>query len=100
MKSLIVLLAIAFSMNSYALEASKGTLAVSFIFTSTSSGVKPFGKLEELIRDANEYHQNGGRASAYLAQQIRNLQKTMDVSDDEAVDLLVEAAQEQMNLNY
>lgn len=103
MKSLFVLLAIALSANSYAVEVSeftKGSLAVTGIFTSTTSGVKPFGKLEQIIRDANEYHQNGGRASSYLAQQIRDLQKTMDISDDEAVDLLVEVAQEQMNLNY
>lgn len=100
MKYLIVLLAVSFSVNSFALEATRGAVAVTGILSSITSGVKPFGKLEEIIRDANEYHLNGGHASAYLAQQIKDLQTEMDISDDEAVDLLVATAQEQLNLNY
>lgn len=100
MKTLFVVLAVTFSLNSFALEATKGVIAVSAIFTSTSSGVKPFGKAEEIIKEANEYYLNGGHASPYLAAQIRNLQTKMDISDDEAVDLLVETAKEILSLNY
>jgi hypothetical protein len=99
MKSLIVLLAVTFSMNSFALEATKGVLAVTVISTLTTSGIKPFGKAEAVIRDANEYRLTG-IAPIYLADQVKNLQSENDVSDDEAVDLLVEAAQEILSLNY
>lgn len=103
MKTLIVLLAVTFSINSFAQQPSyQSTLgmgAASGILTSTTSGIKPFGKAEAIIREANEYHLTG-EASPYLAEQIKNLQSEMEVSDDEAVDLLVEASKEILSLNY
>ncbi|MEA9358232.1 hypothetical protein SHI21_18500 [Bacteriovorax sp. PP10] len=103
MKSLIVLLAMAFSANSFANEAvSQSTIgmgAATAILTSTTSGIKPFGKAEAIIREANEYRLTG-IAPLYLADQVKNLQSEMDVSEAEAVDLLVEAAKEILSLNY
>lgn len=103
MKTLIVIALVTFSFQSFANEVSYqstvGIGAASGILTSTTSGIKPFGKAEIIIRDANEYHLTGV-ASLYLAQQIKNLQSEMDVSDDEAVDLLVETAKEILSLNY
>jgi glucan phosphorylase len=81
MKYFIVLLAITFSVNSFAIETSKGSLAM-------------------LIQDAHEYQLNGGHASVYLAQQIRILKRSMKVSNDEAVEILISVAEEQMNLSY
>lgn len=103
MKTVIVLLAVTLSLNSFANEAASqstiGMGAATAILTSTTSGIKPFGKAEIIIRDANEYHLTGV-ASPYLAGQIKNLQSEMEISDDEAVDLLVQTAKEILSLNY
>lgn len=103
MKNFIVLLAITFSVNSFANEAASqstiGIGAATGILTLTTSGIKPFGKAEVIMRDANEYHLTGV-ASPYLADQIKHLQSEMDISDDEAVDMLVETAKEILSLNY
>lgn len=103
MKTLIVLIAVTFSINSFAQQPSyQSTLgmgAASGILTSTTSGIKPFGKAEAVIRDANEYYMNG-TITIYLAEQIQNIQAENDVSADEAIDMLVETSKEILSLNY
>lgn len=102
MKVLMMALLLSFSSQSFAYSATESILGTSIILTVTSAGTSQTDgfKAEEIIRDANEYYLNGGKASTYLAQQIKDIQKGMEVSDDEAVDLLVSVAKEQLNLNY
>lgn len=104
MKTLITLLAIAFSANSFAhgfylspsqkitLSPFLGTslTALSFEGTSKLSGVQK--ALQAVVNDAQEFHQSG-IASPALEQSIKNVQELQDVSDEEAVDMLLETAE-------
>lgn len=109
MKTLITLLAIAFSANSFAhgtyLNPSQKTVLAPFFGTSllaeatySSSNVTSSkhyaGKM--IIEAAQEYHQSG-IATPALAESMKNIQDINEVSDDEAVDMLVDMAQELMN---
>ena len=105
MRTLIVLIAVALSASTVYAETPasiQGTTAVpliSTLFTMTSSGHKPFGKIEEIIRDANEYQMNG-KLSIALAKSVAEIQSQNDVSESEAVAMLVEMAEEMLKLNY
>jgi hypothetical protein len=93
MKSTIVLLAILFSTNTFALEALNTTFQITMI-TSMLSG-DPIKK-EAIAKDANEYYLTG-TLSPVLAQEVSALQAHMDLSDAEAVDLLIEYVQAELN---
>ena len=105
MKTLVVFLALALSTSAFCTETPasiQGTTAVpliSTLFTMTSSGHKPFGKAQEIIRDANEYQMNG-KLSIALAKSVAEIQSQNDVSESEAVAMLVEMAEEMLKLNY
>lgn len=102
MKTLIVLLAMAFSANSFAhgfylSPSQKLTLSpffgTSFILMSTEMSTDSVQKsLKQVIADAEDYRQSG-HTSIALAESINNIQATQDVSEAEAVDMLVEIAE-------
>lgn len=93
MKSAIVLLAILFSTNTFALEAFNTTYQITMITSMLSQA--PI-KGEVIVKDANEYYQTGN-LSPVLAQEIRALQSHIELSDAEAVDLLLEYVTSEQN---
>lgn len=103
MKTLIVLLAMAFSVNSFAhggiyLNPSQqttlapffGTTMISVSFEGTTASVS--GHMKRVVADSQEFRLTGV-ASAALEESIRNIQSENDVSDAEAVDMLTEMAE-------
>lgn len=93
MKSAIVLLAILFSANTFALEAFNTTFQVTMITSMLSQA--PI-KGEAIAKDANEYYQTGV-LSPILTQEVRALQSHIELSDAEAVDLLLEYVESELN---
>lgn len=94
MKALIAIALVSFSFQSFAYETSLMS-SVSFYLTSVSTSAQknPFLKAQEIIKDSNAYNLNGDM-SPTLAEHIRNIQDdTSELSEAEAVDLLVEQAQ-------
>lgn len=105
MKTLITLLAIAFSANSFAhgfylspsqqitlspfLGTSFTALSVEVSTDATSSKKASY----KLLQDVQEYHMSGV-ASAALTESIKQVQSMHEVSSDESVDMLVEMAKE------
>ncbi len=108
MKTLITLLAITFSANSFAhgfylspsqqvtLSPFFGTsfTALSFEGTSKLSGVQK--ALQAVVMDAQEYRQSGNMTVA-LEESVKNVQAEQDVSVEEAVDILSSMAEEILN---
>lgn len=98
MKSALVLMALVFSVNSYAhfylspsqISTLAPTLSSAGLTDTSSRGANKIAA-ETLIKDANEYRSNG-TVSMKLATQISDLQISLEVSDEEAVDMLVDIA--------
>lgn len=104
MKFLITTLAITFSVNSFAHGIGKFSpsqmvtfsplFGTAFVTAFTADGLSSStdvtsGKAayKAVLADANEFRLTGN-ASAALSESINNIQSDMDVSDQEAVDLL------------
>lgn len=90
MKILVMVLALGLSVNSYALQQTSGATGMSVLLSFTSNDLKPMGrKAEALIKDANEFYLSG-TVTAELSQEIRDIQEEFQVSQLEAVDILVD----------
>ena len=89
MKTFIIMLSVVVSANVFAKQPQSvhATSAITMIMTLTSSGMKPFGKAQEIVMNVNEYHQSGV-LSLELAQQVEDIQSLHDVSEEEAIDML------------
>lgn len=109
MKTLITLLAIAFSANSFAsgsyLDPSDRTTLAPFFGTTilevssegstdATSSKRKIAKV--IIQDSQEFRLSGV-ATIALAESIKNVQGMSDVSDEEAVDIIVDMAQGLLN---
>lgn len=103
MKISLVLMALALSANTYAsgfylspsqqLTLSPMTTSFSLADASQSTNHKAAA---ELLKDAQEYRMSG-EVSVALANQIAGIQKTHDVSEEDAVDLLIGLANDILN---
>lgn len=99
MKSAIALIVMVVSLNSYAHFYFGPVQMTTLAPTLFSVGTSEFSKSENrkaaeiLVRDANDYRQDG-TLSIKLAQQIDDVQKSIEASDEEAVDLLIDIAGE------
>lgn len=88
MKTLIVLLAMALSFSSYAMDTSRGTSAITLlptVLTGMSSGSRGW-KEAKIIEGVNEYHQSG-KLSGELEALVNEIKEIYEVSDEEAVDM-------------
>lgn len=83
MKTLIIVLAITLSANSYAIISSSTATSLSSVST-----VNINDKYAVTLKDANEYYQSG-QMSLSLAEEVKNVQDTLKLSELESVDLLV-----------
>jgi archaellum component FlaG (FlaF/FlaG flagellin family) len=96
MKSLITLAVLAFSFNSFANSTFAPTYDFFYgIYTTSDISTNGFNICKEaqaVVEDANAYYANG-EVSATLAAHIKNIQSDSSVSEQEAVDMLVESAQ-------
>lgn len=93
MKALIAIVAISFSIQSFAYETSLMSSVSSYLTSASLSGQNPFLKAEEVLKDTDAYNLNGDISPA-LAEHIRGLQnETSELSQAEAIDVLVEQAQ-------
>lgn len=94
MKAFIAIALVSFSLQSFAYETSLMSSVSSYLTSASTSAQKnPFLKAEQIIKDSNAYNLNGEMSPA-LADHIRNMQdETSELSEAEAVDLLVEQAQ-------
>lgn len=92
MKSIITVLAMVFACNTFANEASfGGTTVVSLlptVLTGMSSGTKGWKK-DETEKKITEYHQSG-RLSPELEEMVKEIQEIYEVSEAEAVDMLLD----------
>ena len=108
MKFLIATLAITFSVNSFAhgfyLNPSQqtalapffGTTATIVTFDASTDATSSKSSYKAILVDANEFRLTGN-ASAALEQSIKNIQSDLEVSDQEAVDLLESIAVEALD---
>lgn len=92
MKVMIMVLALAFGANSYAFDSTAGSTGVTIVLSVTSNDGKPLGHKEALMKDAAEFY-HSGKVSLALAQEIKDIQAQFEVSDLEAVDMIVEYAE-------
>jgi hypothetical protein len=93
MKALITLVALSFSFQSFAYEASVMSSVSSYLTSASLGAQNRLLKAEEILKDTNAYNLNGDMSPA-LAEHIRNIQdQTSELSEAEAIDLLVEQAQ-------
>lgn len=91
MKTLITLLAIAFSANSFAMDLSRGTTALTLlptVLTAMSSSDQGW-KEAKIIEAANEFHQTG-KLSGELEALVNDIKDAYEVSDAEAVDMAMD----------
>lgn len=100
MKSLIALAVLVFSFNSFA-APSKIILSTVYV-TAPTTGLSSIisgselnfcKEAQELLEDANDYYLSGALTPA-LESHINHVQELNEVSDQEAVDMLVATAQE------
>lgn len=108
MKSLIVLLSMAFSVNSFAhgtylnptermtLSPFFGTSFTEGTINGTSASTASQKVAKKVLMDAQEFRQSG-IASVALDESMNIIQATHEVSDEEAVDMLVAIAQGILN---
>lgn len=104
MKTLITLLAIAFSANSFAhgtylnpteratLSPFFGTSFTEATVNGTTDATSAKKASRKVLQDVQEYHQSG-LVSVALEESIKNLQSIRDISSDEAVDAIVDMAE-------
>jgi hypothetical protein len=95
MKALIAIVVVSFSLQSFAYE----DMSLGFTPSVTSSMLGALKEADQIILDVKDYRLTG-KASAVLAKQIRNVQRANKVSKEEAIDMLLEMAQEQLSFNY
>lgn len=96
MKMAITLLALTLSLNTMA-NSINHTIAVTVVLplysSSTTSGELPDKQAALVINDSQEFFQSG-KMSSLLTQKVSEVQAKMpELSLDEAVDVLVEAAE-------
>lgn len=89
MKTMIMVMALAMSLSSQAALLTSGGLAGT-IATSVTDANSSANK-DLLVKDATEFYQSG-KISLALAQEIKDIQAEYDVSDMEAVDMILEHA--------
>lgn len=92
MKSLITLAVLVFSVNSFAFSIADSTNFITSISDITTNGLNICKEAAAVIEDANAFNATGV-ASPALAAHIKSVQLDSEVSDQEAVDILVEQAQ-------
>lgn len=96
MKSLIAVIAIAISANSFAYSITDSTVLTSLsplLSSATSSGGLQKVQANAVLNDAQEMLQSG-EASSFLSQKIQETQAMNDgISEVEALDILVASAQ-------
>lgn len=68
------------------------------LLTSTTSGVDFNKEAAAILLDAEEYAQSG-KLTVFLNQKILDVQANEEVSTEEAIDLLIDAAQTALSLN-
>lgn len=92
MKSIITLLAITFSLNTFANEGfSRGTSGLSLlpsVLTGMSSGGRGWKK-NDIEKKVTEYHQSG-TLSPELAEMVKEVREIYEVSESEAVDMILD----------
>ena len=96
MKSTIALLCLALSVNVFALESLRLSLAMTTtptLFPATTSEVVKKVQAEAIVNDTQAMLQTG-KVSVFLSQNIQDLQaQNKGLSETEALDVLIEAAQ-------
>lgn len=92
MKVMIMVLALAFGANAYAFNMTSGATGVTIVLSVTSNDGKPLGQKEAIMKDAAEFY-HSGKISLALAQEIKAIQADFDVSEMEAVDMIVDYAE-------
>jgi hypothetical protein len=96
MKSIIALLSIAFSANSFAYSAADSTVLTSafpMLMSATTSGILPEKLAAMVLNDAQDLIQND-KMSVFLNQKIKEVQAIhKDASEEDALDLLINAAE-------
>lgn len=101
MKKLIIMLAAVLSTSLYAapenpLLSTTGAPTASTILSSlmTQGGFK--GEAEAIIKEGQDFYQTG-EMGIIIAKRVEELQEEEDMSDNEAIDILMERAQEILN---
>ncbi|MEA9355879.1 hypothetical protein SHI21_06695 [Bacteriovorax sp. PP10] len=110
MKKLAIMCALmttTISFQANALEAIAGTYISASLGLSTIGGMTSSGKecqimvckrSEQIVLDAQDYYASG-KMSEFLATSVKELKETAgDISDDEAVDILVDFAHRTLEL--
>lgn len=95
MKATIALLALALSANVMAYSITDSTVLTSatpLLSSATTSGGLEKVQAAAILNDSQEFFQSG-KLSAFLAQKVSEVQSENEVSVEEAVDLLVNAAE-------
>jgi len=87
MKVMIMVLALGLSLNSHAFLLTSGALGITVATSVTDANSS--AQKEVLMKDATEFY-HSGKISLALAQEIKDIQAEFDVSDMEAVDMIVE----------
>lgn len=90
MKLFIVALALTVSANSHAFLLYTGASAFTTGISVTDN--KEMAEQEAIIKDASEFYQSG-KVSLALAQEIKDVQSQFEVSELEAVDMIVDYAE-------
>lgn len=96
MKTAILLLTILASTNSFALEVFKVTQFTIFLPWATTLTFNQPKMARAVLNETNDYYQSG-EMSLTLANEVAQIQSQSDMSVDEAVDFLNEAALEVLN---
>ncbi len=105
MKKILLLLTITFSFNSFASEVNSlqlaSLLAVKTTVTPTlisqDASKRNVRKMaQQIVVDANEYYQSGN-VSFRLGEQITIVQKKYEVSEEEALDIMLDYATSVLN---
>jgi len=99
MKKLMAALFITLSLTS-ALQANEvinlsGGITVSPFLTTMMAGGFPCKEALDILNDSEEYARSG-KLSILLNQKVLDVQANVDVSTEEALDLLIEAAQKSL----
>ncbi len=90
MKVMILVMAVAMSLSANAALLTSGGLAGTIATSVTDANSS--AQKDLLVKDAAEFY-HSGKISLALAQEIKDIQAEFDVSDMEAVDMIVEYAE-------
>ncbi len=97
MKTTIAILSLILSMNTFAYSLGDSTVitgATPFLTSATTTGPLPEKQAEIILNDSQEYFQSE-KLSSFLGQKIKDLKASDEsLSDDDAIDLLVNEARQ------